>query len=108
MWIEGLRSYFLDWWNCLDVMVLGMYLASFALRLLIMLKGLFVCHGHDVTEECAYFTQAGEKMFQRLKYFICHMQTAVVLLMNIFSPPTKMQHTTDLTEKSATNAIEID
>ncbi|KAK5918409.1 hypothetical protein CgunFtcFv8_003177 [Champsocephalus gunnari] len=58
VWIEGLRSYFLDWWNCLDVMVLGMYLASFALRLLIMLKGLFVCHGHDVTEECAYFTQA--------------------------------------------------
>uniref|UniRef100_A0A3B4UES3 Transient receptor potential cation channel subfamily C member 2b n=1 Tax=Seriola dumerili TaxID=41447 RepID=A0A3B4UES3_SERDU len=38
VWIEGLRSYFLDWWNCLDMMVLSMYLASFALRVLIMLK----------------------------------------------------------------------
>ncbi|KAK5859154.1 hypothetical protein PBY51_003241 [Eleginops maclovinus] len=57
VWIEGLRSYFLDWWNCLDVMVLSMYLASFALRLLIMLKGFFVCQDYDDTAECAYFTQ---------------------------------------------------
>ncbi|KAM7374183.1 hypothetical protein PAMP_006857 [Pampus punctatissimus] len=56
VWIEGLRSYFLDWWNCLDMMVLSMYLASFTLRVLIMLKGYFLCH--DVTtEDCIYFTE---------------------------------------------------
>ncbi|XP_054611657.1 short transient receptor potential channel 2-like [Dunckerocampus dactyliophorus] len=57
VWIEGLRSYFLDWWNCLDMMVLSMYLASFALRVVIMLKGHFLCLDADGTEECAYFTQ---------------------------------------------------
>ncbi|KAM9347988.1 short transient receptor potential channel 2-like [Symphorus nematophorus] len=57
VWIEGLRSYFLDWWNCLDMMVLSMYLASFALRVLIMLKGYFLCHDHSATAECVYFTQ---------------------------------------------------
>ncbi|XP_040907881.1 short transient receptor potential channel 2-like [Toxotes jaculatrix] len=57
VWIEGLRSYFLDWWNCLDMMVLSMYLASFALRVLIMLKGYFLCHDHNGAEECVYFTQ---------------------------------------------------
>uniref|UniRef100_A0A674N1A0 Transient receptor potential cation channel subfamily C member 2b n=1 Tax=Takifugu rubripes TaxID=31033 RepID=A0A674N1A0_TAKRU len=56
VWIEGLRSYFLDWWNCLDVMVLSMYLASFALRVLIVLKGYFLCQDHSGTEECTYFT----------------------------------------------------
>ncbi|XP_061659368.1 short transient receptor potential channel 2-like isoform X2 [Syngnathoides biaculeatus] len=59
VWIEGLRSYFLDWWNCLDMMVLSMYLASFALRVLIVLKGHFLCLDTNGTEECAYFTQAG-------------------------------------------------
>ncbi|XP_015251251.1 PREDICTED: short transient receptor potential channel 2-like [Cyprinodon variegatus] len=57
VWIEGLRSYFLDWWNCLDVMVLSMYLASFALRVLIMLKGHFLCHDQSNSDECIYFTQ---------------------------------------------------
>ncbi|KAG8008344.1 Short transient receptor potential channel 2 [Nibea albiflora] len=57
VWIEGLRSYFLDWWNCLDVMVLSMYLASFALRVLIVLKGYFLCHDQNGAEECTYFTQ---------------------------------------------------
>ncbi|XP_078122870.1 short transient receptor potential channel 2-like [Sander vitreus] len=61
VWIEGLRSYFLDWWNCLDVMVLSMYLASFALRVLIMLKGYFLCHDYNGTEECIYFTQTVRK-----------------------------------------------
>ncbi|XP_034745351.1 short transient receptor potential channel 2-like [Etheostoma cragini] len=61
VWIEGLRSYFLDWWNCLDVMVLSMYLASFALRVLIMLKGYFLCYDHKGTEECVYFTQTVRK-----------------------------------------------
>ena len=62
MWIEGLRSYFLDWWNCLDMMVLSMYLASFALRVLIMLKGYFLCHDQSGGAECVYFTQTGEEM----------------------------------------------
>ncbi|XP_041657975.1 short transient receptor potential channel 2-like [Cheilinus undulatus] len=57
VWIEGLRSYFLDWWNCLDVMVLSMYLASFALRVLIMLKGYVLCNDQSGGEECIYFTQ---------------------------------------------------
>ncbi|XP_034034987.1 short transient receptor potential channel 2-like [Thalassophryne amazonica] len=57
VWIEGLRSYFLDWWNCLDMMVLSMYLASFSLRVLILLKGYFLCQAHNGTEECLYFTQ---------------------------------------------------
>ncbi|CAL8364836.1 unnamed protein product [Lota lota] len=57
VWIEGLRSYFLDWWNCLDMMVLSMYLASFALRVLIMLKGHFHCLDLSGTEDCVYFTQ---------------------------------------------------
>ncbi|KAG7484405.1 hypothetical protein MATL_G00049060 [Megalops atlanticus] len=57
VWIEGLRSYFLDWWNCLDMMVLSMYLASFALRVLIMLKGYFLCQAPDSAEDCVYFTE---------------------------------------------------
>ncbi|XP_072302460.1 short transient receptor potential channel 2-like [Eucyclogobius newberryi] len=57
VWIEGLRSYFLDWWNCLDMMVLSMYLASFALRVVIMLKGYFLCHDNSQSNECIYFTQ---------------------------------------------------
>ncbi|KAK2881846.1 hypothetical protein Q8A73_022356 [Channa argus] len=58
VWIEGLRCYFLDWWNCLDVMVLSMYLASFALRMLIMVKGYVLCQDFNSTEECIYFTQS--------------------------------------------------
>ncbi|XP_060942553.1 short transient receptor potential channel 2-like [Limanda limanda] len=57
VWIEGLRCYFLDWWNCLDMMVLSMYLASFALRVLIMFKGYLVCQEHSGTDDCVYFTQ---------------------------------------------------
>ncbi|XP_075343496.1 short transient receptor potential channel 2-like [Odontesthes bonariensis] len=57
VWIEGLRCYFFDWWNCLDMMVLSMYLASFALRVLIMLKGYFLCHEQSNSEDCIYFTQ---------------------------------------------------
>ncbi|KAF6728866.1 Short transient receptor potential channel 2 [Oryzias melastigma] len=57
VWIEGLRSYFLDWWNCLDMVVLSMYLASFTLRVVIMLKGYFLCHDESNSEQCIYFTQ---------------------------------------------------
>lgn len=43
------------------MMVLSMYLASFVLRVLIMLKGYFLCHEHSGTEECVYFTETGEE-----------------------------------------------
>lgn len=43
------------------MMVLSMYLASFALRVLIMLKGYFLCQDHIGTEECIYFTDTGER-----------------------------------------------
>ncbi|KAL4608518.1 short transient receptor potential channel 2-like [Arapaima gigas] len=61
VWIEGLRSYFLDWWNCLDMMVLSMYLASFVLRMLILFKGYFACQVPERADECTYFTQAGRE-----------------------------------------------
>ncbi|XP_041864725.1 short transient receptor potential channel 2-like [Melanotaenia boesemani] len=57
VWIEGLRSYFLDWWNCLDMMVLSMYLASFVLRVFIMIKGFVLCPDQSSSKECVYFTQ---------------------------------------------------
>ncbi|XP_030649143.1 transient receptor potential cation channel subfamily C member 2b [Chanos chanos] len=65
VWIEGLRSYFLDWWNCLDMMVLSMYLASFILRILIMLKGYFLCQSPDSTDECVYFTQTTREQWRQ-------------------------------------------
>nr|XP_021507704.1 short transient receptor potential channel 2 [Meriones unguiculatus] len=58
VWIEGLRSYLLDWWNFLDVVILSLYLASFALRLL--LAGLAYLHCRDAAHSttCRYFTTA--------------------------------------------------
>lgn len=58
VWIEGLRSYLLDWWNFLDVVILSLYLASFALRLL--LAGLAYMHCRDAPDSttCRYFTTA--------------------------------------------------
>ncbi|KTF92872.1 hypothetical protein cypCar_00015802 [Cyprinus carpio] len=56
VWIEGLKSYFLDLWNIVDMMVLSMYLASFTLRILIMLKGYFLCQDSSAQELCDYFT----------------------------------------------------
>ncbi|XP_048018063.1 short transient receptor potential channel 2 [Megalobrama amblycephala] len=56
VWLEGLKSYFLDLWNILDMMVLSMYLASFTLRILIMLKGYFLCQDSSTQELCDYFT----------------------------------------------------
>nr|AAG29950.1 transient receptor potential channel 2-alpha [Mus musculus] len=58
VWIEGLRSYLLDWWNFLDVVILSLYLASFALRLL--LAGLAYMHCRDASDSttCRYFTTA--------------------------------------------------
>nr|XP_027798639.1 short transient receptor potential channel 2-like [Marmota flaviventris] len=58
VWIEGLRSYLLDWWNFLDVVILSLYLAAFALRLL--LAGLAHMHCRDAANgaACNYFTTA--------------------------------------------------
>lgn len=60
VWIEGLRSYLLDWWNFLDMVILSLYLAAFALRLL--LAGLAHVHCKDAPDgaACRYFTTAGE------------------------------------------------
>nr|XP_060623154.1 short transient receptor potential channel 2-like [Anolis sagrei ordinatus] len=59
VWIEGLRSYLLDWWNFLDIVILSMYLASFVLRVLIFLKGEISCKdGGASSQECHYYTQA--------------------------------------------------
>ncbi|KAB5548843.1 hypothetical protein PHYPO_G00060310 [Pangasianodon hypophthalmus] len=58
VWIEGLRSYFLDLWNFLDMMVLSMYLASFSLRVVILVKGYILCQSPENAEDCFYFTQS--------------------------------------------------
>ncbi|XP_039225703.1 short transient receptor potential channel 2-like [Crotalus tigris] len=59
VWIEGLRSYLLDWWNFLDIVILSMYLASFVLKLLVYLKGQVFClEVQPSTPECYYYTQA--------------------------------------------------
>ncbi|KAM9768167.1 short transient receptor potential channel 2 homolog isoform 2-T2 [Dama dama] len=58
VWIEGLRSYLLDWWNFLDMVILSLYLAAFTLRLL--LAGLAHKHCQDAPDgaACHYFTSA--------------------------------------------------
>ncbi|CAI9153266.1 unnamed protein product [Rangifer tarandus platyrhynchus] len=58
VWIEGLRSYLLDWWNFLDMVILSLYLAAFTLRLL--LAGLAHKHCQDAPDgaACRYFTSA--------------------------------------------------
>ncbi|XP_036760123.2 protein XNDC1N isoform X2 [Manis pentadactyla] len=58
VWIEGVRSYLLDWWNFLDMVILSLYLAAFALRLL--LAGLAHAHCQDAPDgaACHYFTTA--------------------------------------------------
>ncbi|KAG9348493.1 hypothetical protein JZ751_002229 [Albula glossodonta] len=83
VWIEGLRSYFLDWWNILDMMVLSMYLASFSLRVLIMLKGYFLCQGLGPLEECAYFTQTDRQdWLQEDPQFISEVLFAVTSMLS--------------------------
>ncbi|XP_074873634.1 short transient receptor potential channel 2-like [Carettochelys insculpta] len=58
VWIEGLRSYFLDGWNCLDVVILSLYLASFTLRVLVAWRGHLHCLDAPASPECHYFTRA--------------------------------------------------
>ncbi|XP_061072290.1 short transient receptor potential channel 2 [Conger conger] len=85
VWIEGLRSYFLDWWNVLDMMVLSMYLASFALRVLIMLKGYVLCQGLGLGygEECEYFTQTERnEWWQEDPQFISEVLFAVTSMLS--------------------------
>ncbi|XP_050948178.1 transient receptor potential cation channel subfamily C member 2b [Labeo rohita] len=83
IWIEGLKSYFLDWWNCLDVMVLSMYLASFALRVVIMLKVHFLCQLPDKEEECVYFTETmRNEWHQEDPQFIAEVLFAVTSMLS--------------------------
>ncbi|XP_038674916.1 transient receptor potential cation channel subfamily C member 2b [Scyliorhinus canicula] len=56
VWIEGLRSYLLDWWNFLDIVILSMYLASFALRIVVYLSGKLYCAQDNDSYYCHYFT----------------------------------------------------
>ncbi|XP_067841637.1 short transient receptor potential channel 2-like [Heptranchias perlo] len=58
VWIEGLRSYLLDWWNFLDIVILSMYLASFALRIVVYLSGKLYCLTDTDSYHCLYFTKA--------------------------------------------------
>ncbi|KAM6158386.1 short transient receptor potential channel 2 [Rhynchocyon petersi] len=58
VWIEGLRSYLLDWWNFLDVVILSLYLAAFALRLLLAGLAHVHCQGAPDGTACHYFTTA--------------------------------------------------
>lgn len=57
VWIEGLCSYLLDWWNILDTVVLSLYLAAF-----VLLAGLAYRRCRDAPDgaACRYFTSAGE------------------------------------------------
>uniref|UniRef100_A0A8C8RMX5 Transient receptor ion channel domain-containing protein n=1 Tax=Pelusios castaneus TaxID=367368 RepID=A0A8C8RMX5_9SAUR len=59
LWIEGLRGYLLDWWNFLDIVILSLYLASFALRMLVAVRGHLHCRNAPSSPECYYFTTAG-------------------------------------------------
>ncbi|KAL8191393.1 UNVERIFIED_CONTAM: Short transient receptor putative channel 2, partial [Gekko kuhli] len=61
VWIEGLRSYLLDWWNFLDIVILSMYLASFVLRVLVFLKGHIYCLDAISSAECYYYTEAAQE-----------------------------------------------
>ncbi|XP_044521905.1 short transient receptor potential channel 2-like [Gracilinanus agilis] len=58
VWIEGLRSYFLDWWNFLDVVILSLYLAAFALRVLLAVLARLHCQDAPDGAACRYFTTA--------------------------------------------------
>ncbi|XP_017562652.1 short transient receptor potential channel 2 [Pygocentrus nattereri] len=65
VWIEGLRTYLLDWWNILDMLVLSMYLASFTLRILIVLKGYFLCQDPSAKDLCDYFTNTARENWRQ-------------------------------------------
>uniref|UniRef100_A0A8C3XTS3 Transient receptor ion channel domain-containing protein n=1 Tax=Chelydra serpentina TaxID=8475 RepID=A0A8C3XTS3_CHESE len=64
VWIEGLHSYLLDLWNCLDIVILSLYLASFALRVLVSGRGHLHCLDAPSSPECYYFTRAGRHEWQ--------------------------------------------
>ncbi|XP_075054471.1 short transient receptor potential channel 2-like [Mixophyes fleayi] len=59
VWIEGLKSYFLDWWNFLDIVTISLYLASFSLRVLVAVKGYLACDDQPESDTCFYYTKAG-------------------------------------------------
>lgn len=63
VWIEGVRSYFRDLWNCLDMMVLSLYLAAFTLQVVVVVKGYFLCQSEDNLQDCIYFTQTCKEAY---------------------------------------------
>ncbi|CAM4341006.1 unnamed protein product [Caretta caretta] len=64
VWIEGLRSYLLDLWNYLDIVILSLYLASFTLRVLVAVRGHLHCLDAPSSPGCYYFTRAGRHEWQ--------------------------------------------
>uniref|UniRef100_A0A8B9RLR7 Short transient receptor potential channel 2-like n=1 Tax=Astyanax mexicanus TaxID=7994 RepID=A0A8B9RLR7_ASTMX len=83
VWIEGLKTYLLDWWNILDMLVLSMYLASFTLRILIVLKGHFLCQDPSAEDLCDYFTNtARENWRQEDPQLIAEMLFAVTSMLS--------------------------
>ncbi|CAN0345968.1 unnamed protein product [Lampetra planeri] len=65
VWIEGLRVYLSDWWNCLDLAMISMYISSFTLRLLVRWSGELACGRDPLSAECAYFTTAERGQWQK-------------------------------------------
>ncbi|XP_030055831.1 short transient receptor potential channel 2 isoform X2 [Microcaecilia unicolor] len=83
VWIEGLRSYFLDWWNFLDIVIISMYLASFALRVLVTLKGHFICLDMPSSKECYYFTKSNRyEWYTEDPQFIAEVLFAVTSMLS--------------------------
>ncbi|XP_037767870.1 short transient receptor potential channel 2 isoform X1 [Chelonia mydas] len=64
VWIEGLRSYLLDLWNYLDIVILSLYLASFTLRVLVAVRGHLHCLDAPSSPGCYYFTRARRHEWQ--------------------------------------------
>nr|XP_032833606.1 short transient receptor potential channel 2 [Petromyzon marinus] len=65
VWIEGLCVYLSDWWNCLDLAMISMYISSFTLRLLVRWSGELACGRDPLSAECAYFTTAERGQWQK-------------------------------------------
>ncbi|KAJ7995274.1 hypothetical protein DPEC_G00242840 [Dallia pectoralis] len=83
VWSEGVRGYFRDWWNIIDMISLSLYLASFALRILIMAISHFVCEDLNRVKECAYFTQtARDKWWQEDPQLISEILFAVTSMLS--------------------------
>ncbi|TKC35925.1 hypothetical protein EI555_003960, partial [Monodon monoceros] len=80
VWIEGLCSYLLDWWNILDTVVLSLYLAAF-----VLLAGLAYRRCRDAPDgaACRYFTSAGALCFTHLAYVLLAHESLGTLQISI-------------------------